>query len=230
MLQYNLSQKTIQTFLKDYSEFIHKEYDNRILMKCILPSHQDTRRSAVLYKDTGIYNCAVCGSLHVSKIMSGVEMEPSPYSSKKRAYTPIYMPQGKDYILSDTALHMVNRNASGDIVGHSWRITTAHGRLYGAEGEVGFRLHAPVMCESSTDAVALLEAGINAGSIQSVNNWKLVQPHQIFILQYDKAGIACANKVKGIVYRWENEGVKDIRELSPEGFSELLYNLNKFRV
>lgn len=210
MIKYKLTQKSINLFKEKYYDNIVKEQDNKLFMRCVFPDHEDSKRSAVLYIDDGVYHCSLCGSYHISKLLnSGVEFEPTLYVNKPGTYTPLIWDFKKypdSYMYpSDKNLLWVNTDTNGGILGHGWRIQQDNKRIYGAKGKVGFRLNSPIITESTTDAVWLIEHGVDAGAICSVTNWKNIKPGQIFFPQNDDAGLKCAERVSGLgasVFKW----------------------------
>ncbi len=228
MIEYIISDSTIQKFVETYGDYIVKDFEDRFLLKCVHPLHEDERRSAVLYKSSGVYACPVCGNLPLQSLLKGVETSPRVYSEYKSGYLPPswdFAEHPKHFKrLPGDVLHWVNALESGEVIGNGWRMTGSKRRIYGMRGSPGFRLFAPVITESTTDAIRLLEAGIDAGSICSVSNWRKCGTNKIFVPQNDEIGIETAIKishlVNTIIFRWS--GAKDICDLSEEAFQKVI--------
>lgn len=223
MLEYEVDSKSIELFRTKYADYIVKELDGTILLKCILPHHEDNKRSAVLYTQRGVYFCPVCGYLFLDQILSSVEYSPRLYTTKVDTYIPMCWDFNKypqHYMETGDNSYLWVNYQKDNVIGHGWRTATDTGRrMYGGKGKIGFRLESPVITESTTDAIRLLKLGVDCGSICSVSNWDNCEQGKVFIPQNDKAGIECAKKLsyKGVaIFKWFNyfNNVKDICDLS----------------
>ncbi len=222
-----LSQETVLAFKNKYIPEIQKEDDNKILMRCIFPTHTDNKRSAALYLSSGVYVCPVCGNYHISKLLHSYTIEiNSPRTKPVNELQTLFFDLQKyplHYMQAGNTLITVNVK-DNKIIGISKRNQLGQYKL---EGIPGFRLHAPIITESTTDAIFLIENGIDAGSIQSVANWHKITD-KIYFPQIDKAGINAANKIaknNNIVFWWDSSTGKDIRDIPAEESSKILTKL-----
>lgn len=214
MIKKVLSEKGWEDFIEKHSDNITEVRKDRIYLHCIVPGHNDTNRSAVLYK-SGIYACPVCGTSRLNLNTELVEVKIKETSSKSYFFNTESFPLHY-YKLGDI-IGACNVK-DGKIVGLTTRVPFGKYRRYLCTGEPGFRLFAPVITESLTDAITLLELGINAGSICSVANWKLIPQNAIYVPQADKAGMDVVWKLKDTVifkWFWKLPGYKDISEIDP---------------
>lgn len=194
--------------LEKYRDCIVKEGEDKVLMHCIFPDHHDKNRSAVYYKSTGIYWCPKCGKHQTGNkpqqhLIPKKDREEILYFDVKRHPLHYYSVSGE--------IKAANIQ-DGKVVGIT---TRSVGGYYSVKGKPGFRLHAKVITESLTDAIFLIAYGIDAGSICSTNNWRLVNKKHLYFPQNDKPGITTGIKIqeRGTpVYWWEGKG--DIREQS----------------
>lgn len=231
-----IKQEYIEQFIKSTNAVVVKDTGHTLLLHCIFPHHKDNRRSAVLYKETGLYFCPNCGTHNITKIIGAVQYD---YTERKcnrkqcKNEFPVYF-IGRDYYYEHDGTLVFANIKNGCIMGTGKRVEckqTAQ-RKYIFVGECGYRLGARYICESTTDAIRLVDAGVDAGSICSSVNAKNVQPHQVYIPQLDKVGIDTALWLqrKGILVFWWNKlfadeelnGVKDLRDLSLEKFNLIL--------
>lgn len=212
-----------------YKDYITSEDDEKILLHCILPGHNDANRSAVYYKATGQFFCPTCGSIKTTG-QSGLVSE----HKKKRIHNRLFFDTTtykQHYVeLSDGSIEAANwSKEENKVIGITTRTPEGQYRL---EGEPGFRLFAPILTESLTDAICLLKYGIDAGSINSIVNKRLVRSNHIYFPQLDAPGIKCALEIQRMVkcpiYWWDHqEQGKDIRDVSEELRSKILNELSE---
>lgn len=226
MIKLKLKDTFFDTFIEEYKSNIVSISEDKILLRCILPGHSDRNRSAVLYK-SGVYSCPSCGSFK----MDG-ECEVVPISSSKPPtlevlyfpieHYPLHFFEGENVILAANVI-------DNKVVGITKRINNKNRkRWYETKGEPGFRLFAPVITESLTDAICLLKLGINAGSICSVANYRKVPNTALFVPQADKAGLDLLGKLKHTQiwkWFWYVKGYKDINDLPKETLKLLIKEL-----
>jgi hypothetical protein len=222
-----LADSTLEFFKNKYSDFIYKDMPDRVYMRCVNPSHLDHKRSAVLYKNSGIFKCAACGyTTHVRSLIGFCTHKVAEVVEKSKGYlAPIFdfHKYPLHYFYNNQILTWVNADKDGNIIGHG---TRSDRRMYYEDGAIGFRLFAPLITESTTDAIFLLERGVNAGSICSIANQKLVSKDSIYFPQIDPRGRSAALHIakRGIpVFFWNSPKGKDIREIS-EAEANLIIN------
>lgn len=224
MIKKQLTNKGFQDFIDKHSDNITDVKSDRIYLHCILPGHVDTKRSAVLYK-SGFYVCPVCGHHTVNLDTEVIEVNYKKTESKE-LYFPIKEYPQHWYELGSVigSANVVNNR----VVGLTTRIPWGLGRRYICQGEPGFRLFAPVITESLTDAITLLKHGIDAGSICSVANWHKIEQNCLYVPQSDKAGLGVVWKLKNTViwkWWWKLSGFKDIGEIPYDVLDILLEEL-----
>jgi len=240
MLHKATSEDSLNRFKEKYHDYITKESSEILYMRCFLPGHTDKKRSACLYTGSGVYSCPVCGSSPMSRHLDGVKYE---YTDRPRAKPEDSVSLEWNFddaplhyqFLSAGVLHWVNATKDETVHGRGWRCDRQYRRIYGCKGIPGFRLFAPILCESTTDAMKLLENGIDAGSICSVKNIHHVTKGKIYIPQNDPAGIRAslqAVQQGAFVFKWymQYPNIKDIRELSEDKFKLMLLSLENYRV
>jgi hypothetical protein len=229
-------------YLKSINAVITKDTGDTILLHCIFPHHKDTNRSAVIYTNDSIYFCPACGKHSLTKIIGGkLEYEYTERNSRKQKCDKPYHFHDKfaecGYFYDYEGNLVFANIQNGVCLGTGKRVRNTEGfrRGYYFEGQAGFRLNSRYITESTTDAIRLVEAGIDAGSVCSVSNVKKVQNHQTYIPQIDKVGIDAGLYLqrKGIYVFWWNKlfedkdlaGIKDICDLSLEKFNYVLQRI-----
>jgi len=187
----------------------------------------------VLYKENGVYTCPVHGSCHISTLLSGVEVK---FSYRKLVERNLVLSWNFTkhplhyYITSTGHTLFCNATEEGSVLGLGER-TADTPRRYKQQGKAGFRLFAPVLTESFSEAVLLLEMGIDAGSICGVTNWRNIKS-KIYIPQNDDPGKAVIQKLPHttLSLNWflTNPTCKDIRDLEDKTF--IIDALKSFRI
>lgn len=234
-LNYGLTDESLSIFNEKYSSRIHKETDDRIYMKCIWKAHGGgtDKVCAVLYKDTGVYSCPVCGNCHVSQLIEGVKTAPRLITPKQANYTWNFkqFPLHYEKTLNGN-IYYVNADKNGVITGSGERINSTP-RQYNGSGKPGFRLFAPVITESLSEAILLLENGINAGSICGVNNIRNCRS-TVFLPQNDSPSREAVKSLcpTTIALLWfsTQPTAKDIRELDKNDLQGIINNLQSFKL
>jgi hypothetical protein len=225
MIKKQLSDIGFKDFAEKYSDRVTDIRSDRIYTRCILPGHDDRTRSAVLYK-SGLYVCPVCGIHRLNLDTEVIELKGGKTTESKELFFPISAYPLHFYKLGDVigAANVVNNK----IVGLATRIPFGSGRRYICSGEPGFRLFAPIITESLTDAITLIEHGIDAGAICSVANWHKIPSNALYVPQNDKAGLDVVWKIKNTViwkWWWKLPNFKDISEIPKDVLSLLLEDL-----
>lgn len=245
-----LSKQTLDHFRSKYAANITKETDSQILLHCINPNHVDKRRSAVLYKDSGLLVCPVCKKINIKELIKGIEYEYCESRTAKRERQLFTFPnhlRERGYFYDNDGGLVFASFQDGNCVGLHKRvkyqedsrganISGHRGRRYFFNGVSTFRGSAKYITESTTDAIRLIEAGIDAGSICSVSNVSKVKEGQIYVPQIDEVGIdaGLSAQRRGIMTIWWNNkfhkqdlvGVKDICDLDEAKFRKILSLFN----
>ena len=238
MIKYVLCEADLRKFTQLYENFVHKETDDRIYMRCCLENHSGNadKVCAVLYKDSGIYSCPLCGSCKIQNLIgSNVSFTPTAVPNHIKSLDNALWDFDRfphHYRITDNGhTHWVNATASNEIIGHGKRIPTAFGRRYEASGKPGFRLFAPVITESLSEAVFLLQHGVNAGSITGVGNIMKPTDMKVYIPQNDVPGKAVINRLPpttlSLNWFFRYPDAKDIREV--DNVSDIINMLSAFK-
>lgn len=230
----------------DYKTLLGDKYESetatKIICRCPNPEHLDSNASAWINKRTGKGKCAKCGDL--GKVFQTEDSNdiPLPEGTVTKKYTRpdntvLAAFNEKDYYYDEAGnIWFLRRSRRNVIIGHGCRLSAElaakKGRRFEAHGSPGFRIFAPILCESLRDAIRLIEAGFDAGSINGVGNFKLAdfETTRIFVPQNDTPGIMCASKMASLgvrsLYWWREPyslgaGAKDIRDMSDIDFDQL---------
>lgn len=205
----------MSSFIRQYKDFIVHESPTKAQMRCIHPWHIDEKPSAVYFKNTGIYFCIVCGS---KKIGEQDLTGDNPIHSKDHKFYFDTNAHPLHYAYIGSSIMFANI-VDDEITGITTRFNNRSIREYRTVGEVGFRTFAPVQTESCTDALVLLESGIDAGSVGNASQAYKISENQIYIPQYDNLGIeagATVDYTQGVAFWWKNYifGAGDYKDIS----------------
>lgn len=229
MINTRISKQGISDFIDKYAEYTVAVSSDKILMQCILPGHIDNNRSAVMYLNTGIYSCPKCGSHKVNahqdiyKLENNATIRESYYFDIDRY--PLHYYKIGDVIGAANVVDNI-------VVGLTTRIPGER-RRYITTGSSGFRLDSPLITESLTDAITLLELGYNAGSICSVANWRNISNKCIYVPQNDKPGLDVVAKLRHTVifkWYWKLDGYKDIAMIPSDILELILKPLESYKL
>jgi len=220
-----ISSEWLDNFIRKHNIEVAKDYGHKKVVKCFLPSHNDSRASAAIF-DSGVYHCSSCQArFHLSKMDDNIEFDYTQVKTKLKPTLKFDLVANPEHYVRYPGVIKAANVRGGRVVGVQERW---EGIGYFCEGEPGFRLHERIITESITDAILLIENGIPAGSICSAANWDLIRD-KIYVPQIDKWGMLAAKKISrnNIVLPWKSEYAKDIRELTKQDLQPLIGRLRK---